>query len=103
MTTKELSQTTKPYRPPARGNPDCGSCEKAGCPNRGKFQRDRRDFTVTSGRCPRLPDELGEYDPGFYDLQDADDAALERLVRILLRRGDSLQDVKKALNIIEAK
>lgn len=72
---------------------NCGKCEREECFNRGKFQRDRRDFTVTSGRCPRLPDTQGEYDPVFYEV------AVERIVRLLLRRGDSLRDVKEILGV----
>lgn len=40
----------------------CCECEKKDCHSRGKFQRDKRDFTVTSGRCPRLPDMRGFVD-----------------------------------------
>lgn len=32
------------------------------CHSRYKYQRDRRDFTYTSGRCPRLPDRRGFVD-----------------------------------------
>lgn len=49
-----------PYFPPLHGNVDCGKCEIASnCWCCGKHQRDRRDFTHTSGRCPRLPDKRG--------------------------------------------
>ncbi len=49
-----------PYFPPLYGDVDCGKCEiAAGCWCCGKHQRNRRDFTHTSGRCPRLPDERG--------------------------------------------
>ena len=40
----------------------CWECEKSDCHSRGKFQRNKRDFTVTSGRCPRLPNMLGFVD-----------------------------------------
>jgi len=38
---------------------ECHKCERENCHSRGKYQRDRRDFTYTSGRCPRLPDMNG--------------------------------------------
>ena len=47
------------YFPPIKGPVDCAQCEAAGCWCRDKFQRSRRDFTHTSGRCPRLPDLRG--------------------------------------------
>lgn len=49
----------KPYFPPLYGNVDCSKCEKKDCMSRGKYQRNRRDFSYTSGRCPRLPDHRG--------------------------------------------
>lgn len=50
----------KPYFPPLTGAVDCGQCEKcASCWCAGKYQRNRRDFSHTSGRCPRLPDLRG--------------------------------------------
>ena len=49
----------KPYFPPLHGRVECDECEKSDCPSRGKYQRNRRDFTYTSGRCPRLPDDRG--------------------------------------------
>lgn len=48
-----------PYFPPLHGAVECGECGRTDCPSRGRFQRDRRDFTWTSGRCPRLPDMRG--------------------------------------------
>ena len=47
------------YFPPIKGPVDCAQCEAADCWCRDKFQRNRRDFTHTSGRCPRLPDLRG--------------------------------------------
>ena len=47
------------YFPPLNGTVDCSQCEAVDCWCRGKFQRNRRDFTHTSGRCPRLPDQRG--------------------------------------------
>jgi hypothetical protein len=50
----------KPYFPPLYGDVACGQCEiKDECPSCGKYQRNRREFTFTSGRCPRLPDKRG--------------------------------------------
>ena len=49
-----------PYFPPLHGNVDCSKCEiRTNCMCFGKHQRNRRDFTYTSGRCPRLPDKEG--------------------------------------------
>lgn len=89
----------KPYRPKPGGKPDCGECEREECINRDRFQRDRRDLSVTSGRCPRLPDEYGECDPDFYDLAGDDEAEVIRIIQILFRCGDSLQDIAKVLNM----
>ena len=58
------------YFPAFNGEADCNRCElvdwsdgrtygKADCPSYGKSQRNRRDFTYTSGRCPKLPDQRG--------------------------------------------
>ena len=47
------------YFPPIKGPVDCAQCEALDCWCRDKFQRSRRDFTHTSGRCPRLPDQRG--------------------------------------------
>lgn len=44
------------------GDIECSKCEKANCMSRGKHQRNRKDFEVTSGRCPRLPDWRGFVD-----------------------------------------
>lgn len=51
-----------PYFPPLYGDVECGKCDKENCDCRGKYQRNRRDFEVTSGRCPRLPDMHGFLD-----------------------------------------
>lgn len=48
-----------PYFPSVYQKPECFKCEKTDCMNRNKYQRDRRDFMCTSGRCPRLPDRRG--------------------------------------------
>lgn len=103
MTTNESAQFLKLYRPSAGRKPDCGECEKEDCMNRDRFQRNRRDLSVAAGRCPRLPDEYGEHDPDYYDLAEEDNAALEQIARILLRRRDSPQDIAEALNITEPK
>lgn len=48
------------YFPPLYGKIECGRCDIASnCPSRGKHQRNRRDVSFTSGRCPRLPDKKG--------------------------------------------
>ena len=58
-----------PYFPPTYEKPDCRSCEKQrDCHNCGKYQRDRRDFSVISGRCPRLPDRRGMVDQAEREL-----------------------------------
>lgn len=49
----------KPYFPRIYGSVECHKCDKITCPCREKGQRDKREFTVTSGRCPRLPDMRG--------------------------------------------
>lgn len=49
----------KHYFLPLYGGVDCGKCEVQNCWCRGKYQRNRRDMTHTSGRCPRLPDLKG--------------------------------------------
>ena len=55
-----VEENAFPYFPPLYGKPDCLKCEKRkDCGSYGKYQRDRRDFTYTSGRCPRLPDRRG--------------------------------------------
>lgn len=50
------------YFPPLDGPVDCRECDRADCMSRDRFQRNRRDFSVTSGRCPRLPDFRGYVD-----------------------------------------
>ena len=47
------------YFPPLSGKVDCSQCKAEDCRSRDKHQRSRRDFTHTSGRCPRLPDLRG--------------------------------------------
>lgn len=54
-----MKGTKQPYFPPKYEKPDCGQCERENCISRDKYQRDRKDFTYTSGRCPRLPDRRG--------------------------------------------
>lgn len=61
----------QPYFPPLYGKIECGRCDIAyACPNCGKHQRDRRDFTFTSGRCPRFPDTRGFVDKSQQDLYE---------------------------------
>jgi len=59
----------RPYKPDPGAGPICELCEKQDCINRYKFQRGNRRFSVASGRCPRLPDARGRYDPDWYDLR----------------------------------
>ena len=41
----------------------CWECEKKdNCSSSGKHQATRRDFEVTSGRCPKIPDRRGFVD-----------------------------------------
>ena len=54
-----------PYFPTPGGEVNCRECDRQGCMARDRFQRNRKDFTVTSGRCPRLPDYRG-----FVDRED---------------------------------
>ena len=59
----------RPYFPVTYKMPDCRLCERReGCPSCGKYQRNRRDFTFTSGRCPRLPDQRGFVDQDEQEL-----------------------------------
>ena len=75
-----------PYFPSLFEKPDCAKCEREDCYSRGKFQRDRRDFSYTSGRCPRLPDLRG-----FVDGEDrAPYAELYPLVHAERGEGDTV-------------
>lgn len=57
-------ETNNAYFPPLYGTVDCFQCEIASeCWCRCKYQRNRRDFSHTSGRCPRLPDHRGFVEP----------------------------------------
>lgn len=47
------------YFPPLHGTVDCGRCEAQNCWCRDLYQRNRRDMSHSSGRCPRLPDLCG--------------------------------------------
>lgn len=57
-----MSKEKDVYFPPLYGEVECNKCEKEDCYCRGKYQRSKREFTVTSGRCPRLPDKCGFVD-----------------------------------------
>lgn len=77
------------YFPDIGSQPDCRYCDKGSCPNREKFQRGRRDFSVTSGRCPRLPDDRGFVDPdescdyaNTFDLVNAERSGEKIIVRL---------------------
>ena len=54
-----MNEKRQPYFPPSYGMPECGKCERENCMSKGKYQRNRTDFSYTSGRCPRLPDRRG--------------------------------------------
>lgn len=49
--------------PPLNGPVDCTQCEAENCRCHGRHQRNRRDLSYTSGRCPRLPDLRGGMEP----------------------------------------
>lgn len=51
------------YFPSLNGPVDCTQCEAENCQCRGKHQRNRRDLSFASGRCPRLPDLRGFVEP----------------------------------------
>lgn len=57
----------KIYFPPINGECRCEECELVSCHSRGKAQRTRREFTYTSGRCPRLPDISGRVEAEWMD------------------------------------
>ena len=79
------------YFPPLYGDVRCDLCEKEDCHSREKYQRSKRDFSVLSGRCPRLPDLSGNVDP-------ADEEAHYKEFPILIvdRRG---ADTKLSIKI----
>ena len=55
-----MQEIRQPYFPPLYGDVDCGMCDIAAeCWCCGEYQRNRRDFSHSSGRCPRLPDKKG--------------------------------------------
>lgn len=60
-----------PYFPTPGGEVKCWECDRQGCMARDRFQRNRQDFTVTSGRCPRLPDYRGFVDSEDRELYEA--------------------------------
>jgi hypothetical protein len=47
------------YFPPFHGEAECHKCELEDCSSRGRYQRNKRDFTYEDGRCPKLPDQRG--------------------------------------------
>lgn len=65
---RQHENTSTLYFPPLYGNVECQKCDKNHCDSRGKYQRNRRDFEVTSGRCPRLPDKRGFVDKAEREL-----------------------------------
>lgn len=60
-----------PYFPTPGGEVKCRECDRQGCMARDRFQRNRQDFTVTSGRCPRLPNYRGFVDSEDRELYEA--------------------------------
>ncbi len=67
-----MENLKSPYFPPLYGNVDCRQCEESTtCICAGKHQRNRRDFTYTSGRCPRLPDRRGFVEKEYQNLYAA--------------------------------
>ena len=75
-----------PYFPSLYPKPECCKCEKSDCMSRNKYQRDRLDFTYTSGRCPRLPDRRGFVEKSERKLYEASFP----LVHAELGEGDTL-------------
>lgn len=75
-----------PYFPSLYPKPECFKCEKLDCMSRNKYQRDRLDFSYTSGRCPRLPDRRGFVEKSEQELY----AATYPLVHAELGEGDTL-------------
>lgn len=64
-----ITEPKQPYFPPLYGEVDCGKCEIASeCRCCNKYQRNRRDFMSSSGRCPRLPDYQGHVDKSQREL-----------------------------------
>lgn len=58
-----------PYFPREDEIPNCSRCDFASeCHSKGKFQRNKRNFSYTSGRCPRLPDIWGKVDKSQEEL-----------------------------------
>lgn len=59
----------KNYTPVPGKIPNCTLCDREWCLSKYHYHRSRQDFSVTSGRCPRLPDMNGKYDPNWCDLE----------------------------------
>lgn len=68
---QNMNKNQKPYFPDENDEfPDCFLCEREDCWSRYKFQRGKRSFSYTSGRCPRLPDDRGEREPEDQELYE---------------------------------
>lgn len=64
-----MNKNEMPYFPDENDEfPDCLECEREDCWSKYKFQRGNRNFSYTSGRCPRLPDWHGFREPEDQDL-----------------------------------
>lgn len=87
-----MNTNEKHYFPPVGRavTVNCTECEKQGCPSRGKFQRNRRDLSYTSGRCPRLPDMRGFVEPDEQELYTAAFPLLRASLRTDERHGKRL-------------
>ena len=85
-----------PYFPSTYEKPDCAYCEKRkDCYSYGKFQRDRRDFSYISGRCPRLPDYNG--------FVERDERELYASVFPLIHAERGMEEVYLSLSLPDAK
>ena len=93
------------YFPVFSGEAECHKCELADCPCRGKYQRNRRDFTYTSGRCPKLPGVRGFAD----ESQLGNQRKAYPLIHAVMDGCDgvalsiSLPEGKKTLRVYETK
>ena len=87
----------QPYFPPTYADFfDCVWCEKRKeCSSYGKYQRNRRDFSYTSGRCPRLPDYNG--------FVERDERELYASVFPLIHAERGMEEVYLSLSLPDAK
>ena len=92
------------YFPLFHGEAECHKCEMEDCVCRGKHQRNKREFEVTSGRCPKIPDLRGfvhtsqrENQRNAYPLIHAESNGEEVFLSI------SIPGKKKMLRVYETK